>query len=157
MTSSAPLPHSLTSTTQSETPSAESTTVDDDSLRQYASLLIDIKLMETHILGLWHRQISTTLPDLSDNHDARAEGYFPIFCPLFIMILQNDFRHLARVAGKADNLNKTTIQRDNQNIDETLLRCSSARQKHSIAIQGHVKQADPDRAKLFCVIYSSPN
>lgn len=72
-TSPTPLPHSLTSTTQSETPSAESTTADDDLLRQYASLLIDIKLMETHILGLWHRQISTTLPELSDNHDATAE------------------------------------------------------------------------------------
>ncbi|EDR11848.1 uncharacterized protein LACBIDRAFT_247029 [Laccaria bicolor S238N-H82] len=40
-----------------ETLANNSTTADDDLLRQYASLLIDIKLMETHILGLWHRQI----------------------------------------------------------------------------------------------------
>ncbi|KIK01394.1 hypothetical protein K443DRAFT_98669 [Laccaria amethystina LaAM-08-1] len=40
-----------------ETLPNNSTTADDDLLRQYASLLIDIKLMETHILGLWHRQI----------------------------------------------------------------------------------------------------
>ena len=39
--------------------------------------------METHILGLWHRQISTTLPDLSDNHDTGAEGHFPTFSPFF--------------------------------------------------------------------------
>ncbi|KAK0461060.1 COG complex component [Desarmillaria tabescens] len=51
----------------SEGSSADSSSHDDASLRQYAAAISDIKTMQSCILTLWREQISMRLPELSDD------------------------------------------------------------------------------------------
>ncbi|KAK7472820.1 hypothetical protein VKT23_000927 [Stygiomarasmius scandens] len=50
----------------SETTSAENYAADDASLRQYAAVLVDIKVMRSSILTLWDEEISIMLPETTE-------------------------------------------------------------------------------------------
>jgi len=61
----------------SETTSAENYAADDASLRQYAAVLVDIKVMRSSILTLWDEEISIMLPETTDfieNDEPKPRG-----------------------------------------------------------------------------------
>ncbi|KAJ7132766.1 COG complex component [Mycena crocata] len=61
------------SSTPVETPSAESVAADDSILRQYATIILDVRAMHMNVLALWQEEISMMLPDAAGEERADTE------------------------------------------------------------------------------------
>ncbi|KAJ7096272.1 oligomeric golgi complex component, COG2-domain-containing protein [Mycena epipterygia] len=61
------------SSTPVDTPSAESVAADDSILRQYATIILDVRAMHMNILTLWQEEISIMLPDAGPEGRANTE------------------------------------------------------------------------------------
>ncbi|KAJ7770204.1 COG complex component [Mycena maculata] len=61
------------SATPVDTPSAESVAEDDSILRQYATIILDVRAMHVNILTLWQEEISMILPDAAGEERSNIE------------------------------------------------------------------------------------
>ncbi|KAJ7680372.1 COG complex component [Mycena polygramma] len=61
------------SSTPVDTPSAENVAADDSILRQYATIILDVRSMHINVLTLWQEEISMMLPDAAAEERANAE------------------------------------------------------------------------------------
>ncbi|KAJ6593950.1 oligomeric golgi complex component, COG2-domain-containing protein [Mycena capillaripes] len=61
------------SSTPVDSPSAESMAADDSILRQYATIILDVRSMHLNLLTLWQEEISMMLPDAAAEERANAE------------------------------------------------------------------------------------
>ncbi|KAJ6586972.1 COG complex component [Mycena vulgaris] len=61
------------SSTTVDSPSAESVAADDSILRQYATIILDVRAMHMNILALWQEEISIMLPDAAGEERANIE------------------------------------------------------------------------------------
>ncbi|KAJ7462357.1 COG complex component [Mycena galericulata] len=61
------------SSTPVDSPSAESVAEDDAVLRQYATIILDVRAMHMNVLTLWQEEISMMLPDAAGEERANLE------------------------------------------------------------------------------------
>ncbi|KAJ7045566.1 COG complex component [Mycena alexandri] len=61
------------SSTPVETPSTESVAADDSILRQYATIILDVRSMHMNVLTLWQEEISLMLPEAAAEERANTE------------------------------------------------------------------------------------
>ncbi|KAJ7497349.1 COG complex component [Mycena latifolia] len=61
------------SSTPVDSPSTESVAADDDILRQYATIILDVRAMHMSVLTLWQEEISMMLPDAAGEERANIE------------------------------------------------------------------------------------
>lgn len=59
-------------------PSVENVAADDALLKQYSAIIIDIKVLETNMLTLWHQVITMMMPETSHIEDLQAESKFTL-------------------------------------------------------------------------------
>jgi len=59
-------------------PSVENVAADDALLKQYSAIIIDIKVLETNMLTLWHQVITMMMPETSHIEDLQTESKFTL-------------------------------------------------------------------------------
>lgn len=64
------------STPVPDLPLVENVAAEDALLKQYSAVIIDIKVMETNILNLWHQVITLMMPETSHTESLQAESKF---------------------------------------------------------------------------------
>ena len=62
------------STPVPDLPSVENIAADDALLKQYSAIIIDIKVMETNMLNLWHQVITLMMPETSYTEGLQADS-----------------------------------------------------------------------------------
>jgi hypothetical protein len=62
-----------------DSPSAESVAADDSILRQYATIIVDVRAMHMNVLTLFQEEISMMLPDAAGEERANTEGARALF------------------------------------------------------------------------------
>ena len=72
------------STPVPDLPSVESVAADDALLKQYSAVIIDIKIIETNTLTLWHQVITMMIPETSHTESLEAESRFIQSYPDFV-------------------------------------------------------------------------
>lgn len=56
-----------------ETPSAEVIAAEETTVRQYATMITDIRALQSSVLTLWREEISLMVPDLGDDDAGVSE------------------------------------------------------------------------------------
>lgn len=59
-----------------DSPLIENVAADDALLKQYSAVIIDIKVMETNMLNLWHQVITLMMPETSHTEGLQSESKF---------------------------------------------------------------------------------
>jgi hypothetical protein len=62
------------SATPVDAPSAESVAADDSILRQYATIIVDVRSMHMNVMTMWEEEISVMLPEAAAEERANTEG-----------------------------------------------------------------------------------
>lgn len=133
--SPANLPRAATPNLPTEAASPESTAVDEISLQQFSTAIIDIKAMDAEVVKLWREELSVMMPESIDDGSDENIGPEGASAPLCMEYgLTSHSRHPQAYAVETYLFNSSPFQSDHNHSVPPFLRSPPIHALHSISI-----------------------